>query len=39
MKRLDGTPFFAYLMPESIHTQGKKFNRQPPPMLPRLEVT
>jgi hypothetical protein len=23
MKQLDGTPFFADLMPESIHTQAK----------------
>ena len=24
VKQLDGTPFFAYLMPESIHTDARK---------------
>jgi hypothetical protein len=28
MKQLDGTPFFAYLMPESIHP-GQEFNWRP----------
>src|SRR5215469_14864632 len=30
LKQLDGIPFFAYLMPESTHTQGARSNRRPP---------